>query len=65
MRHVFIEAQMDRFLFKLIMHSPNEEELKKIIQITTENDFSLQKIIDKAKLLVFRDMVLMFWCQMK
>ena len=53
------EAQMDRFLFKLIMHSPNEEELKKIIQITTEkNDFSLQKIIDKAKLLVFRDMVL-------
>ena len=23
------EAQMDRFLFKLIMHSPNEEELKK------------------------------------
>ena len=53
------EAQMDRFLFKLIMHSPNEEELKKIIQITTEkNDFSLQKIIDKGKLLVFRDMVL-------
>ena len=53
------EAQMDRFLFKLIMHSPNEEELKKIIHITTEkNDFSLQKIIDKEKLLIYRDMVL-------
>jgi len=53
------EAQMDRFLFKLIMHSPNEEELKKIINITTEkNNFSLQKIIDKEKLLVYRDMVL-------
>jgi MoxR-like ATPase len=53
------EAQMDRFLFKLIMHSPNEEELKEIIKITTEKtDNSLQKIIDKEKLLIYRNMVL-------
>lgn len=53
------EAQMDRFLFKLIMNSPNEEELKEIIHITTEtNDFSLQKVIDQKKILIYRKMVL-------
>ncbi len=52
------EAQLDRFLFKLMVPYPNLEELKGIIGVTVNNQTSeLQKIINKSQILEIRDIL--------
>ncbi|OPX44483.1 ATPase family [Ruminiclostridium hungatei] len=52
------EAQLDRFLFKLLVPYPNLEELKGIIGVTVNNQASeLQKIINRSQILEIRDML--------
>jgi MoxR-like ATPase len=49
------EAQLDRFLFKLLVPFPNLEELKGIIGITVNNEaVELHKVIDKEEILRIR-----------
>lgn len=46
------EAQMDRFMFKLDVKFPNEEELSKIIKLTTGSNISEpKKVCDKESLI--------------
>lgn len=52
------EAQLDRFLFKLMVPYPNLEELKGIIGVTVNNQATeLQKIINRSQILEIRDML--------
>jgi len=52
------EAQLDRFLFKLLVPYPNLEELKGIIGVTVNNQASeLQKIINRSQILEIRAML--------
>lgn len=52
------EAQLDRFLFKLMVPYPNLEELKGIVGITVNNEaLELQKVIDRAKILEIRNIL--------
>jgi MoxR-like ATPase len=52
------EAQLDRFLFKLIVPYPNLEELKGIVGITVNNEaVELQKVIDRARILEIREIL--------
>ena len=52
------EAQLDRFLFKLMVPYPNLEELKGIIGVTVNNQTSdLQKIINRSQILEIRDIL--------
>lgn len=52
------EAQLDRFLFKLMVPYPNLEELKGIIGVTVNNQATeLQKIINRPQILEIRDML--------
>jgi MoxR-like ATPase len=49
------EAQLDRFLFKLLVPFPNLEELRGIIGITVNNEAEeLHKVIDKDEILNIR-----------
>lgn len=51
------EAQMDRFMFKLIMHFPSDEELKKIVDITQITmDETAEKVLDGQAILKMRDL---------
>lgn len=52
------EAQLDRFLFKLMVPYPNLEELKGIIGVTVNNQTSvLQTIIDRSRILEIREIL--------
>lgn len=52
------EAQLDRFLFKLMVPYPNLEELKGIIGVTVNNQATeLHKIINRSQILEIRDML--------
>jgi len=52
------EAQLDRFLFKLMVPYPNLEELKGIIGVTVNNQTSnIEKIVNKSQILEIRDML--------
>lgn len=51
------EAQMDRFMFKLVMHFPSDEELKKIVDITQITmDETAQKVINGENILKMREL---------
>ncbi len=52
------EAQMDRFLFKLLVRFPDENELESIIAMPSASDMSeLSKVSDAAELLTMRKLV--------
>ncbi len=52
------EAQMDRFMCKLLVPHPKKEELKEIIRRTTGTEqISLQPIMDRAELLAVQRLV--------
>ncbi|MEN6325111.1 MAG: AAA family ATPase [Syntrophomonas sp.] len=52
------EAQMDRFLFKLLVRFPDEQELASIIAMPSASDMSeLSKVSDAAELLTMRKLV--------
>ncbi len=52
------EAQLDRFLFKLMVPYPNLEELKGIIGVTVNNQSSdIEKIVNRSQILEIRDML--------
>ena len=52
------EAQLDRFLFKLMVPYPNLEELKGIIGVTINNEpVELQKILDRAQIMEIRNIL--------
>ncbi len=52
------EAQLDRFLFKLMVPYPNLEELKGIIGVTVNNEtVELEKVIDRARILEIRNIL--------
>ncbi len=52
------EAQLDRFLFKLMVPYPNLEELKGIIGVTVNNKpEELRKVIDRAQILEIRNIL--------
>lgn len=52
------EAQLDRFLFKLMVPYPNLEELRGIIGVTVNGEpIELQKIIDQKQILEIRDVL--------
>ena len=51
------EAQMDRFMFKLIMHFPSDEELKKIVDITQVTmDETAEKVLSGEAILRMREL---------
>jgi len=52
------EAQLDRFLFKLMVPYPNLQELKGIIGVTVNSEpIELNKVIDRSKILEIRDVL--------
>lgn len=52
------EAQLDRFLFKLMVPYPNLEELKGIIGVTVNNKtVELEKVIDRTRILEIRNIL--------
>ena len=52
------EAQLDRFMFNILIDYPSEEEEIEIVKRTTrEQDFSLQKILTKDEILFFQKLV--------
>lgn len=52
------EAQLDRFLFKLMVPYPNLEELKGIIGVTVNNQSSdIEKIVNRSQILEIRDLM--------
>ena len=52
------EAQLDRFLFKLMVPYPNLEELKGIIGVTVNGELlELEKIIDHKEILEIREVL--------
>jgi MoxR-like ATPase len=52
------EAQLDRFLFKLMVPYPNLEELKGIIGVTINNEpVELKKVIDRAEIMEIRSIL--------
>lgn len=52
------EAQLDRFLFKTLVHFPNKEELRGIVNLTEgQEPPQIQRIMDKEGLLQARDFV--------
>lgn len=52
------EAQLDRFLFKLMVPYPNLEELKGIIGVTVNNQTEeLKKIVDRPQILEIRSIL--------
>ncbi len=52
------EAQLDRFLFKLMVPYPNLEELKGIIGVTVNNQSSdIEKIVNRSQILEIRDLL--------
>ena len=52
------EAQMDRFLFKLLVPYPGLENLEEILKRTTENvTIEPQKVLDKEKILSYSRLV--------
>lgn len=52
------EAQMDRFLFKLLVRFPDADELESIIAMPGASDmFELSKVSDAAELLTMRKLV--------
>ncbi len=52
------EAQLDRFLFKLMVPYPNLEELRGIIGVTVNNQTSeIQKIVNRSQILEIRDIL--------
>jgi MoxR-like ATPase len=52
------EAQVDRFFFKLLLASPNREELRRIADLTTAGaPAALRKVLDGAAILEIRQWV--------
>jgi MoxR-like ATPase len=52
------EAQLDRFLFKLLVPYPNLDELKGIIDVTVNNKApELDKVIDRTQILEIRNIL--------
>ncbi|MDE6626754.1 MAG: MoxR family ATPase [Lachnospiraceae bacterium] len=52
------EAQLDRFLFKLLVKFPSKEELKEIMDITVTNqETELKQVIDGADIMDIRTVV--------
>ncbi len=52
------EAQMDRFMFNIIVHYPTSEEESRIISsVTSGQSVTLEKIMDGAKVIRIQDLV--------
>ena len=55
------EAQIDRFLFKVLMEYTTKEDEKKILKINTDffsiNDFKLKKIVSPNEIIVMQNLV--------
>ena len=52
------EAQIDRFFFKLKLHYPNQDELQKILDKTTEDyRYNLNRVVGAEKILTMKSLV--------